>query len=279
MGARSVGGARIQRLRLLGLGLIVASLAACGTSSVDDVSMATGAISSSAATSSNTQKTSFAADGSVVSQGDKVASDGDAKRQLRAVVKQAVEANKAGASAYQIGPQDVLDVAVFKVPDLSKTVQVSEAGTINYPLIGETAAAGKTAREIEQDLTAKLGAKYLQNPQVTVMVKEFNSQRVTIEGAVKKPGIYPLRGGMTLLQLIASAQGLTDVAEDDAVVLRQENGRQKAARFALSEIRSAGAEDLPLQAGDVVIVNTSMTKEAFNTVVKAMPLARFFFLF
>ena len=241
--------------------------------------MATGAISSSGATSSNTQKTSFAADGSVVSQGDKAASDGDAKRQLRAVVKQAVEANKAGASAYQIGPQDVLDVAVFKVPDLSKTVQVSEAGTINYPLIGETAAAGKTAREIEQDLTAKLGAKYLQNPQVTVMVKEFNSQRVTIEGAVKKPGIYPLRGGMTLLQLIASAQGLTDVAEDDAVVLRQENGRQKAARFALSEIRSAGAEDLPLQAGDVVIVNTSMTKEAFNTVVKAMPLARFFFLF
>jgi polysaccharide export outer membrane protein len=165
------------------------------------------------------------------------------------------------------------------VPDLSRTVQVSEAGTINYPLIGETAAAGKTAREIEQDLTAKLGAKYLQNPQVTVMVKEFNSQRVTIEGAVKKPGIYPLRGGMTLLQLIASAQGLTNVAEDDAVVLRQENGRQKAARFALSEIRSAGAEDLPLQAGDVVIVNTSMTKEAFNTVVKAMPLARFFFLF
>jgi len=110
------------------------------------------------------------------------------------------------------------------------------------------------------------------------MVKEFNSQRVTIEGAVKKPGIYPLRGGMTLLQLVASAQGLTDVAEDDAVVLRQENGKQKAARFALSDIRSAGAEDVPLQAGDVVIVNTSMTKEAFNTVVKAMPLARFFLL-
>jgi polysaccharide export outer membrane protein len=279
MGVRCVGRARLQRLKLLGLGLVVASLAACGTSSLDDVPMATGATASTGPTTSNTQKTSFAADGSLASTGDTAVSDGDAKRQLRAVAKRAIEANKAGAAAYQVGPQDVLDIAVFKVPDLSKTVQVSEAGTINYPLIGETPASGKTAREIEQDLTAKLGAKYLQNPQITVMVKEFNSQRVTIEGAVKKPGIYPLQGGMTLLQLIATAQGLTNIAEDDAVVLRQENGRQKAARFALSEIRSAGAEDLPLQAGDVVIVNTSATKEAFEMLVKATPLARFFFLF
>ena len=100
-----------------------------------------------------------------------------------------------------------MDVSVFKVPELSKSVQVADTGTINLPLVGEVPAAGKTAQEVEQDLTKKLGAKYLQNPQVTVFVKEYNSQRVTIEGAVKKPGVYPVRGKTSLLQFIAMAEG------------------------------------------------------------------------
>ena len=108
----------------------------------------------------------------------------------------------------------MLEVTVFKVPDLSKVVQVSEAGTINYPLIGELEAGGKTAREIEQDLTKLLGTKYLQNPQIGVFVKEYNSQRVTVEGAVKKPGVYPIVGGMSLLQAVATAGGFESNAED-----------------------------------------------------------------
>jgi polysaccharide export outer membrane protein len=92
------------------------------------------------------------------------------------------------SSAYKIGPLDVLDISVFKVAELSKSVQVADGGTINLPLVGEVPAAGKTAQEVETDLTAKLGAKYLQSPQVTVFVKEYNSQRVTVDGAVKKPG-------------------------------------------------------------------------------------------
>src|SRR6476661_7221430 len=75
-----------------------------------------------------------------------------------------------GRNAYRIGPLDVLDVSVFQAPDLSKTVEVAEDGTIDLPLLGATPAAGKTAYELQRELSSKLGAKYLQNPQVTVSV-------------------------------------------------------------------------------------------------------------
>jgi|SRR5580704_5760972 polysaccharide export outer membrane protein len=78
--------------------------------------------------------------------------------------------------AYKIGPLDVLEVTVFKVPDLSKTVRVDHDGSINYPLIGQIPAAGKTAHQLELDLTQRLDAKYLRSPQVTVIVKENNSR-------------------------------------------------------------------------------------------------------
>ncbi len=77
---------------------------------------------------------------------------------------------------YKIGPLDVLDVTVFKVPDLSKTVQVNGAGTITYPLIGEIPAAGKTARELERDLTQRLSDKYLRSPHITVTIKKSSGQ-------------------------------------------------------------------------------------------------------
>lgn len=176
------------------------------------------------------------------------------------------------ATAYRIGPQDVLDVSVFKVPELSKSVQVADAGTINLPLVGEIPAAGKTAQEIERDLTKRLGDKYLQNPQVTVYVKEFNSQRVTVEGAVKKPGVYPMRGQNSLLQAIALAEGLDASADSDVVVFRQKDGRRAAARFDLDSIRAGNAEDPPLQAGDMVVVGKSYIKEGWATLLKAVPL-------
>jgi polysaccharide biosynthesis/export protein len=99
-----------------------------------------------------------------------------------------------GNHAYKVGALDVLDISVFKAPELSKSVQVADSGTINLPLINDVQVVGRTAQEIERDIAAKLGANYLQKPQVTVYVKEYNSQRVTVEGAVKKPGVFPVRG-------------------------------------------------------------------------------------
>lgn len=177
------------------------------------------------------------------------------------------------SKAYKIGPRDVLDISVFKVPELSKTVQVSEVGTINYPLVGEIAAGGKTAREIEQELTKKLGAKYLQNPAVTVFVKENNSQRVTVEGAVAKPGVIPMAGGMTLLQAVAQAGGLGATADKTAVVFRMVDGKRLAGKYDISDIRAGKSQDPQLQSGDVIIVPTSDMREGIEMVVKFLPLA------
>ena len=182
-----------------------------------------------------------------------------------------------GNTAYKIGPQDLLEVAVYKVPDLSRSVQVADAGTVNLPLVGEIPAAGKTARELEQDLTKKLGAKYLQSPQVSVYIKEYNSRRVTIDGAVGKPGIYPITGKTSLLQIIATAGGPTESSDTgDIVVFRQTSGKKSAARFSLDEIRAGNAKDPALQEGDVVVVNQSAMKAAFQSVLKALPVTSMF---
>jgi polysaccharide export outer membrane protein len=177
-------------------------------------------------------------------------------------------------TGYRIGPQDVLEISVFQVPDLSKTVQVAEVGTMNFPLLGEVVVAGKTATGIEHDLEAKLGTKYLKSPHVTVYVKEYNSQRVTIEGAVKKPGIYSLHGHDTLLRSIAMAEGLDrDTASSDVVVFRTAGGVRTAARYDIDDIRNGRSEDPPVQGGDVILVDDSTAKTAFSIFVKMLPLA------
>lgn len=177
------------------------------------------------------------------------------------------------SKAYKIGPLDVLDITVFKVPDLTKSVQVSEAGTINFPLVGEVPAGGRSPRELEQDLTKRLGDKYLQNPQITVFVKEYNSQRVTVSGAVKKPGVLPMVGGMTLLQAIAQSGGMDEIAESTAVVMRVSDGKRLAGRYDVSDIQEGRASDPQLQSGDVIIIPTSDMKQGFNTFLKVVPLA------
>ncbi len=176
-----------------------------------------------------------------------------------------------GNTAYKVGPQDVLDISVFKVPELSRSVVVSHVGTINLPLVGEVQAAGKTAREIEHDLTAQLGAEYLQSPQVTVAVKEYNSQRVTIEGAVKKPGVYPIRSKTTLLQLTAMAGGLDDAADHTGlVIMRQDKGKRSARTFNIDDVRAGRTEDPMIEQGDVVIVSHSAMKAAWQTFLKGI---------
>jgi polysaccharide export outer membrane protein len=183
-----------------------------------------------------------------------------------------------GNSAYKIGPQDVIEISVFKVPDLSRAVQVADNGMVNLPLIGDVTAAGKTAQEVERELVKKYGQKYLQSPQVTVSVREYNSQRVTIEGAVKKPGVYPIRGKASLLQFIATAEGLNDSADSMVLVFRQINGKRSAAKFDMSAIRSGTAADPAILSGDVIVASSSVLKETFNTILKALPLAGVFAL-
>ena len=181
---------------------------------------------------------------------------------------------KPGSSVYEIGPLDVLDVSVFKVPDLTKTVQVDEDGTINFPLVGDVKAAGRTAHQLEQDLTQRLSAKYLRSPQVTVFVKEYNSQRVTVEGSVRNSGVYTIKGRTTLIQVMAMAGGVNiDTASGDIVIFRTVDGTRSAARFDIDAIKSGQANDPELQPGDVVVVDTSATKVALGNILKVLPLA------
>jgi len=183
-----------------------------------------------------------------------------------------------GSTAYKIGPLDVLEISVFKVAELSKTVQVADTGTVNLPLVGEVQAAGRTPQDLERELTKSLGAKYLQKPQVTVFVKEYNSQRVTVEGAVKKPGVYPLQGKNSLLQMIATAQGLETVSDSTIVIFRTTNGKRAAARFDLAEIRAGNTDDPNIQPGDVIVAGTSAIKETFTNFIRYLPVASIFTL-
>ena len=191
-------------------------------------------------------------------------------------IRVATSASPAATGAYTIGPLDVLDISVFQVPELTKSVQVSDTGTINLPLVGEVQVAGKTPQQVERDLTARLGAKYLQNPQVTVYVKEYNSQQLTVEGNVTKPGVFPIKGKTSLLQVIAMAGGMGDTSDWTVLVLRQNGGRRQAAKFDVDAIQNGQADDPIMQSGDIVIAGTSAIKKGFGTVLKALPIAGLF---
>lgn len=207
----------------------------------------------------------------------RLTSAGDAKPATRAADKLTSVATP-GASGYKIGPLDVLEFSVFKVPELTRTAQVAETGTVNLPLVGEIQAAGKTARDVERDLTAKLKAEYLQSPQVTILVREYNSQRVTIEGAVKKPGVFPIRGQTSLLQVIATAEGLQALSDNTVVIFRRVDGKRMAARFDVEQIRTGATVDPAIQSGDVIVAPTSAMKGAFETILKSLPLTTVFAL-
>ena len=191
----------------------------------------------------------------------------------KSVPAEGAETKNARRTAATIGRGDVLDISVFQVPELSKTLEVRETGTINFPLLGEVAAAGKTPEELQRELTSKLAADYLQNPVVTVFVKESNSQRVTISGAIGKPGIYPIKGPTSVTEIVAEAGGLADESDSTILILREKGGSRVTERYDVSEIQAGRAQDPLVQANDVLVAGTSAIKQTFNTILKALPIA------
>ncbi|WP_309092342.1 polysaccharide biosynthesis/export family protein [Phenylobacterium sp.] len=163
------------------------------------------------------------------------------------------------AADYRIGAQDVLEVNVFGIEDLKREVQVDSGGKVILPLIGQIQAGGRTPGEFSEDVEKALKARYMKDPQVIVTVKNAQSQRVTIDGAVNKPGVYPLSGPTTLLQAISLGGGpdqkLANVKK--VAVFRQVGGKRHAATFNLNEIRSGKSEDPQIYGNDIVVVDTS----------------------
>jgi polysaccharide export outer membrane protein len=176
-----------------------------------------------------------------------------------------------GQSDYRIGPLDLLEITVFQVEDLSRRVRVNSSGQISLPLIGAVRAGGRTVAELERDIAAALAEHYLRDPQVTVFVEEFTSQRVTVEGAVRKPGIFPITGRTTLLQAIALSEGFSDLADEETVVVfRTIEGKRMAALFDVRAIRAGAAEDPVLYGDDIVVVERSGPRSLLRGIVDTL---------
>ena len=166
---------------------------------------------------------------------------------------------KAPATAdpnYAIGPQDVLDIDVWKEAELTRSVPVRPDGKISLPLLNDVQAAGLTPTQLSEEITTEL-KKFITDPQVTVIVTQINSQRVYILGEMTRPGAYPLLPGMTVLQALSSAGGFTPFANMKKIyVLRNGGGKQEKFPFNYKNVvkgKDAG-ENIVLKAGDQIVV-------------------------
>lgn len=184
-----------------------------------------------------------------------------------------VSANASNQAEYRIGVGDKLSIRVFQVQDLSfDSLTVDTSGNIQLPLIGAVRASERTAGELSTDIAQKLSAQYLRNPQVTVTVTEAASQKITVDGAVTKPGVYEMRGSTSLLQAVAMAEGPSRVADLTKVaVFRTINGERSVALFDLQAIRQGRADDPMVLGDDIIVVDTSRLNSALREVVGALP--------
>jgi polysaccharide export outer membrane protein len=130
-----------------------------------------------------------------------------------------------GEGEYRVGPEDVLEVFVWREPELTATVVVRPDGKISLPLISELDASGKTAAQLQQEVRAGL-RQYLEDPVVSVIVKEVNSPKLSVLGQVRKPDRYRIKQRITVLEAIAMAGGFTDFAKRDKVVVIRNHGRE-----------------------------------------------------
>jgi polysaccharide biosynthesis/export protein len=159
---------------------------------------------------------------------------------------------------YRVGPNDLLEIEVLDLDkeNTKRTVRVNAAGAISLPLIGATVVAGLTAQQVEEHIAARYGEKYLQNPQVSVFIKEFTTERITVDGAVVKPGIYPLTGQITLLRALALAGGFGQIADSNKVMLFRvnEKGERQVAVFDVDQIRAGKSDDPSIKGDDLIVV-------------------------
>lgn len=161
---------------------------------------------------------------------------------------------KAADADYRLGPGDLLRVNVFGSPELSGEVRVSETGNITYPLIGQVQVAGKSPTEVEALLVSQFtGGGYLRSPQVSVLVMEYRSQKVSVLGNVTKPGQYSLQSTSRLLDMLAEAGGpLRDVAADTATLMRKDGSKANIDLIAL--FSGDPAQNHVVSGGDTIYV-------------------------
>lgn len=209
-----------------------------------------------------------------VAGGSKYGTSPDTQLLPDAVLPMPTQADQPPAGAYALGPYDKVSLSVFGMPELTQTeIQVDAGGNITVPLIGMVAAAGKTPPEVSKEIEGRLRQAYVREPKVALNVKETMSQNVAVSGEVKQPGIYPVIGKMTLLGALARAQGFSDIASvDDVVIFRTVAGQRYAAIYNVGAIRRGNYPDPQVFANDTVVVGNSAGRRLFRDLLQVIPL-------
>jgi polysaccharide export outer membrane protein len=180
-------------------------------------------------------------------------------------------------SDYRIAPADQLSIKVLSSDEMTGDYQVDLAGHISMPLVGEVAAAGLTTAQLDEKVTELLGQKYFENPDVSIGIKESALRTVTVDGAVKEAGAFPVAAPLSLMQAVALAKGISEDANSRRVaVFRTIQGQRQAAAFDLTAIRRGESRDPQIYPGDIVIVDGSGIKQAYKRFVQSVPLLGLF---
>ncbi len=162
-------------------------------------------------------------------------------------------------TATTMGPGDVFEVKVYDEKDLSGVFRVSSTGTINFPLVGKLRVEGLTSSAVADLLQQKLAERFLRNPQVSILVKEYNSKKVSVFGQVNKPGTFPYEEGMTVIQVISMAGGFSKMAaKNDTNVTRLVEGAERKYPVPVEAIAEGKAKNFLLKPGDIIYVPESI---------------------
>jgi len=180
-------------------------------------------------------------------------------------------------SGYRISPMDTISVKVFRMPDLSGDYQVDLTGQISMPLIGEVRAVDLTTAQLDDSLTKRFGERYLENPDISVGIKESSRRAITVDGAVKNAGAFPAAGDVTLMQAVALAGGVSEDANARRIaVFRTIEGQRQAAAFDLVSIRRGENPDPRIFPGDIIVVDGNGVKAAYKQIMNSFPLLSIF---
>ena len=195
--------------------------------------------------------------GSAIAEAPSGQMPGSAPAQQR-VLDAAEKSSLIVTTDYTIGPEDVLEITVWRNTDLSKVVAVRPDGRISLPLIGDVVAAGRTAAQLSDAIAEKL-KEFKENPQVSIVVKEVNSYAIYVLGEVSKPGKYPLRTKTTLLQAITLANGFTSAAARNKIVVfrfGELGGKDVKIKASYDDIimRDESPQNIQLKPGDTIVV-------------------------
>jgi len=163
------------------------------------------------------------------------------------------------AAASALGPGDVFEVRVYGEPELSGVYQVGADGEVVFPLCQRVAVGGLAPNDAAGKLRACLAERFMRDPQVSVLVKEYNSKKVFVFGEVQKPGTFTYEDGMSIVQAVTLAGGFTrTAAQNNTSVTRRVNGAEQKIRVTVQDIALGKAPNFTLEPGDIVFVPESL---------------------